>query len=277
MQSREEKVEQIEKKKRVETYDRLTAVAHFDVEHFSEHKKLEGYYEDRLIGHMFRCDRLMKMETMFGRLQMGYNPNRGRSFIFANLKTSRYDTVSSRYQKEMAEYQMKTLIKGQNQNRAYISKRSNMSSILLEKAEAKPWSEESVRPYYTRANSEALVKTMPFFNRTEERGQLEETRQKQKAIRDIVAQNAREGNHSENTAYQQEAVRQLEKENMLEAILYRKEAGSKFFLRKINCAFDIQKHEMFEYYKHRKNEIEAGADMTSITAGDEGEPDKDEK
>ena len=81
----------------------------------------------------------LKQENMFGTLQMGYNPNRERVFLFANLKTSRYDTVASRYQREMKEYQQKSLLKGNNENRAYVSKRWEMASVLIEKKENKPW------------------------------------------------------------------------------------------------------------------------------------------
>ena len=92
-----------------ETFDRLTAASHVQTEYFGEHKKIEGYYQSRMQGQMLGCDRLMKQENMFGRLQLGYNPNRERVFLFANLKTSRYDTVASRYQKERKEYQQKTI------------------------------------------------------------------------------------------------------------------------------------------------------------------------
>ena len=86
-----------------EVSDRLTAASHVQVEYFAKHTKIEGYYESQMAGHLFGCDRLLKQENMFGTLQMGYNPNRERVFLFANLKTSRYDTVASRYQREMKE------------------------------------------------------------------------------------------------------------------------------------------------------------------------------
>ena len=83
-----------------ETSDRLTAASHVQVEYFAKHQKIEGYYESQMPGRLFGCDRLMKQDNMFGTLQLGYNPNRERVFLFANMKTSRYDTVASRYQKE---------------------------------------------------------------------------------------------------------------------------------------------------------------------------------
>ena len=256
MTSAQEQIEKTEHKKMIETYDRLTAVSHIKVEHFSEHNRIEGYYEDRTVGHLFGCDRLMKIDTMFGRLQMGYNPNRGRSFIFANLKTSRYDTISSRYQKEMAEYQMKTLLKGQNENRGYISKYSRNSSVLIEKAEAKPWTERSVSPYYNRINMDALRKTMPFFDKSEELERLKKVRQEQQELKQQIAAYSRAGEHEENIGLYKKQRDNLQKENLIEALLYRKESGSRFFLRKINYAFDIQKHEMFEYYKHQRTQLE---------------------
>ena len=116
-----------------ETMDRLTAASHAQVEYFADHKKIEGYYENISTGNFFKCDCLMKQENMFGRIQLGYNPNRKRVFLFANLKTSRYDTIASKYQKEMHDYQRKSLLKGDNENRAYVFKRWEMASVLIEK------------------------------------------------------------------------------------------------------------------------------------------------
>ena len=135
-----------------ETMDRLTAASHVKVEYFAEHQKIEGYYEDRMPERLFGCDRLMKQDNLFGTIQLGYNPNRERTFLFANLKTSRYDTVASRYQKEMREYRMRSLLKGDNENRAYVSRRDEMSSILIEKKERKPWSIRSVKTRFGRAH-----------------------------------------------------------------------------------------------------------------------------
>ena len=72
-----------------ETSDRLTAASHVQVEYFAKHQKIEGYYESQMPGRLFGCDRLMKQDNMFGTLQLGYNPNRERVFLFANMKTSR--------------------------------------------------------------------------------------------------------------------------------------------------------------------------------------------
>ena len=124
-------MEELKMKHYRETMDRLTAASHVKTEYYSEHKKIEGYYETLAEGKFFNCDRLMKQENMFGKIQLGYNPNRERVFIFANLKTSRYDTIASAYQKEMTDYQQKSLLKGDNENRAYVSKRWENAAVLI--------------------------------------------------------------------------------------------------------------------------------------------------
>ena len=169
-----------------ETSDRLTAASHVQVEYFAKHQKIEGYYESQMPGRLFGCDRLMKQDNMFGTLQLGYNPNRERVFLFANMKTSRYDTVASRYQKEMKEYQQKSLLKGDNENRAYVSRRWEMSTVLIEKRENKPWTKRSIASYLGRVNLEAVRKNLPFFIKDEEQKELDEKRQRQKQIQKEV-------------------------------------------------------------------------------------------
>lgn len=249
-----QELEQFSKKKRKETYDRLTAVQHINVEHFSKHQKIEGFREDGDMQHLFSCDRLMKVENIYSRLQMGYNPNKGRTFILANLKTSIYDTVASRYQKEMKESQMMSILKGENQNRAFVSRRWAQTSVLLDKKEARPWTEGSIRPYYGKINMEALRKTMPFFAKQDEEARREELANKQKEIKDQIGENSRQSMHSENQALNQLALDTMQEENFIQMLIVRKEMTSRFFLRKINYAFDIQKHEMFQYYKDRRKE-----------------------
>ena len=169
-----------------ETMDRLTAASHVKVEYFAEHQKIEGYYEDRMPERLFGCDRLMKQDNLFGTIQLGYNPNRERTFLFANLKTSRYDTVASRYQKEMREYRMRSLLKGDNENRAYVSRRDEMSSILIEKKERKPWSIRSVKTYLSRVNMETAAKLLPFFSREEESEELKNLYGRRKEIQSEI-------------------------------------------------------------------------------------------
>ena len=151
-----------------ETMDRLTAASHVQTEYFGEHKKIEGYYQSRMQGQMLGCDRLMKQENLFGRLQLGYNPNRERVFLFANLKTSRYDTVASRYQKELKEYQQKTLLKGNNENRAYVSRYWEGASVLNREAGEQAL-DEALRRLLPGTGElwKAVQKTLPFFRREE--------------------------------------------------------------------------------------------------------------
>ena len=233
-----------------ETFDRLTAASHVQTEYFGEHKKIEGYYQSQMQGQMLGCDRLMKQENMFGRLQLGYNPNRERVFLFANLKTSRYDTVASRYQKELKEYQQKTLLKGNNENRAYVSRYWEGASVLIEKRENKPWTRRSIASYLGRENMEAVQKTLPFFRREEETGELKELRARKKQIEEELRglqqeerlpreeQTERAQRSQQAGELRQEAVAGSSKEELLEALLIRKDAASRQFLRRMNYAYD---------------------------------------
>ena len=251
-----------------ETMDRLTAASHVQVEYFGDHKKIEGYYESVAEGKFFNCDRLLKQENMFGKIQLGYNPNRGRVFLYSNLKTSRYDTIASKYQKEMDDYQQKALLKGDNENRAYVSKRWENAAVLIEKKENKPWTERSVKTYLNRANAEAVKKSMPFFSKVEEQAELAKTRQRQseisKEIRDIRKQmSAGEGQTAEMESkireLRKEAVTGLSKESLLETLIYRKNTAEKTFLRKINYVYDFQKADIENYYREKRKELEAQA------------------
>ena len=79
-----------------EALARLTAPQHLTTTHFLEHRKVEGYEQDREVHDFYGCDRLWKLETVYGRVQMGYDPKKGQSFLFANLKTSIYNNAASR-------------------------------------------------------------------------------------------------------------------------------------------------------------------------------------
>ena len=270
-----------------ETMDRLTAASHVQIDYFAEHKKIEGYYTNLSEGQFFKCDRLMKQENMFGRIQLGYNPNRKRVFLFANLKTSRYDTVASKYQKEMHEYQRRSLLKGNNENRAYVSKRRENATVLIEKKENKPWTQRSVKTYLKRANAEAVSKTLPFFSKEEEKRELEEVRTAQKAVQENISelfrdmaseQEAEEKNRKMQekmlASHRKIAMKNLEKENLLEAIIIRKNAAEKAFLRKINYAYDFQKKDIEDYYRDKYKEITSAVE--NIGAEDDKPEDKDE-
>ena len=277
------KQERYEKQKKLkEAYYRLTAPVHVTLNSFKEHERIEGYYEFKDYGHIFQCDRLLKLETIYGKVQMGYNPNRGRSFVFANMKTNLYDTVNSRYQKIMKEYQQRPEQKKGNENRAYVSSRWKNAAVLLEKAENKPWSEKSMKPYFHNTNMDAILKTMPFFYQEQEREQLEKTGGQIKELQEAVRQNALQGKREENHSLHQQ-IRELQEEsNMLQSILYRKDSGSRGFIRKLNYAFDIEKHEMFEYYRQQrlratKEEVEAIESGADSEGGDSLEEKKNEK
>ena len=251
-----------------ETMDRLTAASHVQVEYFEDHKKIEGYYESVAEGKFFNCDRLLKQENMFGKIQLGYNPNRGRVFLYSNLKTSRYDTISSKYQREMEDYQQKALLKGDNENRAYVSKRWENAAVLIEKKENKPWTQRSVKTYLSRANAEAAKKSMPFFSKEEEMEELTKARQRQKEIRREIRDIRKQMSAEENKSADMEAkIRELRKEalsglskiSLLETLVYRKNTAEKTFLRKINYAYDFQKNDIESYYREKRKEFEAMA------------------
>lgn len=268
------KQEKNEKQKELkETYHRLTAPAHVTLSSYKEHQRIEGYYEFKDYGHIFQCDRLLKIETIYGKIQMGYNPNRARSFVFANMKTNLYDTVNSRYQKIMKEYQQKPEQKKGNENRAYVSGRWKNAAVLLEKAENKPWSEKSMKPYLNRTNMDALRKTLPFFGEEQEREQLRNTREQIKQMQEAVRQNALEGKHQNNGSINEEIRRLQEESNLLQAILYRKDSGRRGFIRKINYAFDIEKREMFEYYREQREKV-AREEIEAIAPGDDNGEEK---
>ena len=248
-----------------ETMDRLTAASHVQTEYFADHKKIEGYYESVAEGKFFNCDRLLKQENMFGKIQLGYNPNRDRVFLYSNLKTARYDTVASAYQKTMDDYQQRALLKGDNENRAYVSKRMENATVLIEKKENKPWTQRSVKTYLGRANAEAVQKTMPFFAREEEREELSKSKQRQREIRaeisELQKQKSSEGGNaaeveSKIRSLQKEAVEILSKESLLETLIYRKNTAEKLFLRKINYAFDYQKKDIEDYYREKRRDLE---------------------
>jgi len=103
---RHKNISQEKKKRTKETYTRLTASQHIVKNHFSEHKRIKGFHENRTAQGFNGSDRLFSLDTAYGQIQMGYNPQRRKSFIFTNIKTSIFDTVSSSFQKEMHESQM---------------------------------------------------------------------------------------------------------------------------------------------------------------------------
>ena len=235
-----------------ETMDRLTAASHVQVEYFAEHNKVEGYYHEKTENNLFGCDRLMKQENMFGKIQLGFNPNRKRVFLSATLKTSRYDTFASSYQTEMEEYQKKPLLRGDNEKRAFVSDSQQQASVLVEKKENKPWTKSSIRKYLNRANTEAVKKSMPFFVKKEEISELLDTRKEQKEIQKQITELRKESAQGEEKIrlLRKKSVDNLAKISLLETILIRKDTAQNSFLRKINYAYDFQKKDIFG---NRKN------------------------
>lgn len=173
-------------------------------------------------------------------------------------------------------------MKGDNENRAYVSKRYENAAVLIEKKENKPWTQRSVKTYLRRANAEAVSKSMPFFTTEEERTELAGSKARQKEIRaqisDIQAQRS-SGERPAAEADQgvrelrKEAVRAIAKESLLETLIYRKKTAEKLFLRRINYAYDYQKADIENYYRERKKELEAEI----LEAADAQTPPEDEE
>lgn len=250
-----------------ETFDRLTAVSHVQTEHFSGHRKIEGYQEYPVSEHFFGKDRLWKRESMFGVVQMGYDPEREKLFLFAHMKTSRYDTAADRYQKEMSALGQKALLKRQGENRAYVSRRREMAAVLIERKKNRPWTRGFLKAYTDRRNMEAAGKLLPFFSREEELEELERlrsaARQRQETVRNLnvlplEAEEALEREQERTVRrkqllkLQKEGIRDLILEHLLQAVLAVKDAESKRFLTGANYAYRYQRTEIEAYYRERR-------------------------
>lgn len=230
-----------------ELTDRLTAVWHVTQNHFSEHQKLEGYQAKEE-----NADRLLKIDTLYGTMQLGYDSKKGKSFIFANIKTSIYDTASASYMKKLNEEQMAGYEKTETQNTAYTSKRRNDSAAVLYKAENKPWTRNSVKPYLNRVNMDSLRKTMPFLNERDEIRQLEKAKQTDKKLKLEVQKSTSSGKQQELFKLRTDQHSNLREQEYLNVVLYQKATQSNLFFKKINVAFDSQKQEIFEFYKTKR-------------------------
>ena len=219
---------------------RLTAPQHLTTTSFREHRKIEGYEQDRTVHDFYGCDRLWKLETVHGRIQMGYDPKLGQSFLFANIKTSILDSAASRDTRSMTEQgRMKTLKTG-TQNVVYSARRRAGSAVLLYKAENRPWSEQSVAPYLGRTNLETLGRVLPFLVRKEG----EEAAAARRDYRQLDRKR-----DAASLAEQTELSHWIDS---LEAVRLVKEQQSRLFFRKLNIALDLQKAKMFEYYRNVK-------------------------
>lgn len=251
-----------------ETDARLRAPQHLVTNRFEEHKRIEGYEQDRSVPNFYGCDRLWKLETQYGRIQMGYHPGRGQSFLFANIKTSIYDTAASAYQHRMKETQQMRTLKTGTQNIAYSARRWQAGAILLYKAENKPWSEQSIAPYLKRVNLETLRKTMPFLDRSEAR-EREENREEKKRLEEKVRQSLRQRDNARTAELRLQERELSRRQDVLSALLTRKQTQSQLFFRKINLAFDLQKAKMFEYYRRMRNRRAQRAEEARTTAATE--------
>lgn len=240
-----------QKKEREELLARLTAPTHISESRFSEHEKIEGYQEDRSVPQFFGCDRLLKSENQFGSIQMGYDPKRQQAVLFARIKTSIYDNAASREHREMTDRQRMGEQKTATSNRSYVAKRRQNSAVILYKAENKPWSERSIAPYLKRVNTGALRKTLPFLGAGLERQERETLLQKQK----LLLQNerasflARNDNGVRAVRKEQRELKRVDEQ--LSSIIWRKERQSGLFFRRINLVFDLQKADMFAYYRSK--------------------------
>lgn len=268
MQKEQEfELQQLRNQEHREELDRVTAVQHIQTESFSRHVKLEGY-GDNAAGQTFGCDRLMKQESMFSRIQLGYNASRQRAFLFAELKTSRYDTVNSRHQRTMKEYQMNSRERSAGTKKAFVSRKRGETALLIEKSYGRPWSEETIYRHYDRLNTEVLALTMPFLDRKRNRLRLEELRENRRALQEQIQRNTNEGRFQENTVLRKEQTQKLTEEAILQHLILHKEAFSRNFMNKVNLVYETQKHQIFEYYKNRREKEQKESEGNAAAADD---------
>ncbi|HXK77814.1 MAG TPA: hypothetical protein PKY19_04955 [Oscillospiraceae bacterium] len=278
------KLEQ-EKKDREELKNRLSAPQHIVYNRFEEHVRVEDFKQSEKTAEDFTYDRLMKLDTLYGRIQMGYHPGRDQAFLYANIKTSIYDSAPYAFQRSYMEIRgMKELKTGAyaNQNLAWSSRRIANSSVILYKAQNKPWDESSVRPYLGRANLGALRKTMPFLLRGEEQerrlGLLTEQAERKAQIQEILSGRETKKEYGQkNTAVaslraeQYAAEKQMED---LEALFSKKQLMSINFFHRINMAFDLQKIKMFDYYRTIRMQRSLKAENAAAAEDASGERNK---
>ena len=235
-----------------EAYARLTAPEHIAKNHFSEHQKIEGYFENRDVPDFIGSDRLLREDTLYGTIQMGYDPQRGQGFLFANIKTSIFDTAPSRHQRELKEYQMMRELKTGTQNTAFTSKRRGGSAVILYKKDTLPWSRRTVLPYLRRANMEAFEKTMPFLDKTTELNDRAGIAQEHKSLGLELTAKMSAQKYAEMPVIRARQTALLTRENELSALIYRKDMRQRLFFRRLNSTLDMQKREMFAYYRDRR-------------------------
>ena len=133
-----------------------------------------------------------------------------------------------------------------------------------------------------------MQKTLPFFVKEEEKKALEKGRIRRKKLEEQIRQLRLESGRQaaeedrEKLQEREQEIRELRREdtrgmyeeNLLEAILIRKDASSRTFLRKMNYAYDFQKKDIESYYRERKKTL---GEVQAETEGDkEGPEDEDE-
>lgn len=258
-----------EQRARNETLTRLSAPQHIVQNHFSQHRRVEGYDQDRSVKDFYGCDRLWKLDTVYGTIQMGYDPRRGQSFLFANRKTSILDTAESSHERRLWEANMMRAQKTGNENVAYGSRRRAGSAVLLFKAENKPWTEASLAPYLHRVNMETLRTTMPFLDRQNETKQREENTAAQRALQQDLRARMLAREYAAMAGVRARQMNLLREEEQISAVLVRKAQQSLLFFRKINMAFDLQKAKMFAYYRaERSRRAKAAGAPVSAAQGE---------
>ncbi len=263
---------QLEVGSKKELLMRLQSPSHITKNHFSEHAKIEGYNQEAEENSFTGCDRLLRYDNIFGTIQFGYDSKRGETFIFANIKTSILDTAASKYQKELNESSMKKSLKTESENLAYSSKRRKNAASIFYKRDAKPWRESTVQPYISRNNLESLGKNMPFLQKNEEQTELRALVQNDLKLKASVVEaqlNDTEGLKGLR-AEQHQNIRNME---LLNSIIIRKASTSNMFFDRLNYVFDIQKQEIFSYYR----DLRAKHDKPLTADAQQPPPEEDEE
>lgn len=259
------------KKEDKETLDRLTAPAHVVKTHFSRHERVEGFHEYKDVPDFVSSDRLLKLDTLYGTVQLGYNPRKGLSFVYANIKTSIYDSAHSRFQKELKEYQMFRSRKADTQNIMYTSKKREDSAVLVYKAANSPWGNYSIRPYLQRLNTRTLSKTMPFLELSSEKTRRSDLAQEYKTLSHRLRGEMQKGDYSDMAEIRRRQNEISTERETVQSIIIRKDTQNRLFFRKINEAFDYQKHDMFAYYRRQRLERRGEAPVSDMPEENKGE------
>ena len=93
-----------------------------------------------------------------------------------------------------------------------------------------------------------------------------------RSLQTQVRENNALGKHGENAALHRRILQANKEAELLQGILYRKDAGCRGFLRKLNYAFDIEKRAMFDYYREQREKAYK-EENTAISYDDHTEED----